>query len=52
MESYEKLYLDLAAEHRRRADVSTDQRERENLLKLVTAFELAAESIRRYPEAA
>jgi hypothetical protein len=52
MESYEKLYLDLAAEHRRKADASTDQRERETLLKLVDAYELAAESIRRYPEAA
>ena len=52
MESYEKLYLDLAAEHRRKADASTDQREREALLTLVNAYELAAESIRKYPEAA
>jgi hypothetical protein len=52
MESYEKLYLDLAAEHRRKADASTDQRERETLLKLANAYELAAKSIRRYPEAA
>ena len=52
METYEELYLDLAAEHRRKADASTDQRERETLLKLVNAFEVAAESIRRYPEAA
>jgi len=52
MESYEELYLHLAAEHRRKADASTHQRERETLLKLVNAFEVAAESIRRYPEAA
>jgi hypothetical protein len=52
MESYERLYLDLAAEHRRKADATTDHRERETLLKLVDAYELAAESIRRYPEAA
>ena len=52
MESYERLYLDLATEHRRKADISTDRCEREILLKLVNAYELAAESIRRYPEAA
>jgi len=52
MESYEKLYLDLATEHRRKADASTGRCERETLLKLVNAYELAAESIRRYPEAA
>ena len=52
MESYEKLYLDLAAEHRRKADASIDGRERESLLRLVNAYELAAASIRKYPEAA
>jgi hypothetical protein len=52
MESYERLYLDLAAEHRRKADATTDHLERETLLKLVDAYELAAESIRRYPEVA
>jgi hypothetical protein len=52
MESYERLYLDLATEYQRKADISTDRSEREILLKLVNAYELAAESIRRYPEAA
>lgn len=52
MESYENLYLDLAAEHRRKADASRDPQAREALLKLVKAYEFAADSIRRYPEAA
>ena len=52
LESHEKLYLDLAAEHRRKADASTEPRVAEGLLNLVRAYELAAESIRKYPEAA
>ena len=52
METYTELYLELAAVQRRKADASTDPRVRECLLNLVKAYELAAESIRKYPEAA
>jgi hypothetical protein len=52
METYTKLYLDFAAEHRQKAEASTDSHTREALLKVVMAYELAAEAIQTYPEEA
>ncbi len=52
MESYLKLYLGFAAEYRRKAEVTGDSQAKKALLKLASAYELAAEAIESCPEAA
>ena len=52
LEAYSELYLELAAAQRRKADASADPRVRKSLMTLARAYELAAEAIRKYPEAA
>jgi len=52
MESYTKLYLGFASEYRRKAEVTGDSHAREVLLRLARAYEVAAEAVQTYPEAA
>ena len=52
MESYNTLYLGFAAAYRRKAELAVDSHAKEVLLKLANAYELAAEAIQSYPEAA
>ena len=51
MESHRNLYLQLAAEHRLRAETSPEPDTRATLLKLAENYEAAADAIRTYPEA-
>jgi hypothetical protein len=51
MESHRKLYLDLAAEHRLKAEAISEPEARVAMLKLAENYEAAAEAIEVYPEA-
>jgi hypothetical protein len=51
MESHRNLYLQLAAEHRLRAETTGESDTRATLLKLAENYEAAADAIGTYPEA-
>jgi hypothetical protein len=51
MESHRNLYLELAAEHRLKAETVVEPGARETMLRLAENYEAAADAIEIYPEA-